>query len=91
MKCVNTTPMLHEVAESDDFKGWFARQSADVQQLSQTNPLGAAQVMTMYKQSAGTPASSTQAPSKITQAQSFKRAAGKNPLATNHFRPTACS
>ncbi|MGI2030678.1 hypothetical protein, partial [Endozoicomonas acroporae] len=41
------------ISASEDFKGWFARQTADVQELSRVSPLGAAQVMSLYKEAAG--------------------------------------
>ncbi|WP_263082137.1 hypothetical protein [Endozoicomonas sp. Mp262] len=62
-------PDVDQVAQSDDFKGWFARQATEVQQLSQTNPLGAATVMDMYKKATGQPSPAPAAPSKIQQAQ----------------------
>lgn len=55
-------PDVDQVAASADFQGWFARQSQDIQQMSQVNPAGATAVMTMYK-AAGT------APTKLQQAQ----------------------
>ena len=46
-------PDVKQISASEDFKGWFARQTADVQELSRVSPLGAAQVMSLYKEAAG--------------------------------------
>ena len=46
-------PDVEQVSASEDFQGWFARQGIDVQELSRVSPLGAAQVMTLYKEAAG--------------------------------------
>ena len=46
-------PDVEQISSSEDFKGWFARQTADVQELSRVSPLGAAQVMSLYKEAAG--------------------------------------
>jgi hypothetical protein len=46
-------PDVEQISASEDFKGWFARQTADVQELSRVSPLGAAQVMSLYKEAAG--------------------------------------
>ncbi|WP_067515054.1 hypothetical protein [Endozoicomonas ascidiicola] len=46
-------PDVEQVSASEDFQGWFARQGVDVQELSRVSPLGAAQVMTLYKDAAG--------------------------------------
>ncbi len=46
-------PDVEAISASEDFKGWFARQGIDVQELSRVSPLGAAQVMTLYKEAAG--------------------------------------
>ena len=46
-------PDVEQISASEDFQGWFARQGADVQELSRVSPLGAAQVMTLYKDAAG--------------------------------------
>ncbi len=71
-------PDADQVAASEDFKGWFARQSKDVELLSQANSLGAATVMTMYKQSIG-----NHTPSKIQQAQRLSE-----PQVRTHSQPT---
>lgn len=46
-------PDVEQISSSEDFKGWFARQPADVQELNRLSPLGAAQVMSLHKEAAG--------------------------------------
>ncbi|WP_257263531.1 hypothetical protein [Endozoicomonas sp. ONNA2] len=46
-------PDVEQISASEDFKGWFVRQTADVKELSRVSPLGAAQVMSLYKEAAG--------------------------------------
>ncbi|USE36386.1 hypothetical protein [Endozoicomonas sp. SCSIO W0465] len=62
-------PDVEQISASEDFKGWFARQGADVQELSRVSPLGAAQVMTLYKESAGLNAPKPNPAQKIQQAK----------------------
>jgi len=62
-------PDVEQISASEDFKGWFARQGADVQELSRVSPLGAAQVMTLYKESAGLNAPKPNPAQKMQQAK----------------------
>ncbi len=62
-------PDVEQLSASEDFKGWFARQGSDVQELSRISPLGAAQVMTLYKESAGLNAPKPNPAQKMQQAK----------------------